>query len=174
MPARGQPQAGIPIYDGNAEAFDEWEFKVLGHVHSIKNQADLEDKTSIQIMEIRLADLSAKACGRVEGEALRVAMEIGHEELQTKDGIQKLVDAIKSSEQLANSDPNDTELHLASQVPEGSDTFTPLVACRARDTGNSGCTSQELEGSDAFTLLASCHARDMGSSGAGLTQKNQG
>ena len=56
--AAPQTRSGIPIYNGSAIGFDEWKFKVLGRVHSIKKQCDFKDKTSIKDMENHLIDLS--------------------------------------------------------------------------------------------------------------------
>ena len=97
--------------NGSAVGFDEWKFKVLGRVHSIKNQADLKDKTSVRTMENQLVDLSAKVCEALEGEALRVSMEIGHEELQTKDDVEKLVNAIELTIPLGDKEDDARELY---------------------------------------------------------------
>ena len=109
--ATQQTRSGIPIYNGSASGFDEWKFKSLGLVRSIKKQCDFKEKNSGRGMENQLDDLSAKVCEALEGEALRISVEIGHDELGTKDGVQVLVDAIEKTIPLGDKEDDARELY---------------------------------------------------------------
>ena len=92
-----QTRAGIPIYRGGPLGFEEWKFKILGRVQSIKNQCAGEDEQSVTDMENKLVDLSAKVIEALEDDALRIAIEIGHDTLSTKDGVITLIQRIEEA-----------------------------------------------------------------------------
>ena len=72
-----QTRAGIPMYRGGAFGFEEWIFKILGRVKSIKSQADEKNPESIIEVEKKLIDFSSKVVEALEDDALRIAIEIG-------------------------------------------------------------------------------------------------
>ena len=43
-----QTRAGVPIYRGGPLGFEEWKFKILGRVQSIKNQCDVDDQENVR------------------------------------------------------------------------------------------------------------------------------
>ena len=76
-----QTRDGIPIYRGGAFGFEEWKFKILGRVKSIKSQVDEKNPKSIIEVDKKLIDFSSKVVEALEDDALRIAMEVGHPEV---------------------------------------------------------------------------------------------
>ena len=77
-------RAGIPVYRGGAFGFEEWKFKILGRVRSNKSQAAEKNPESILEVEKKLIDFSSKVVEALEDDALRIAMEVGHDVLTSK------------------------------------------------------------------------------------------
>ena len=92
-----QTRAGIPIYRGGPVGFEEWKFKIIGRVQSIKNQCDVHEPESVRKTENQLVALSAMVVEALEDDALRIAMEIGQETLNTKNGVMILIQRIEDA-----------------------------------------------------------------------------
>ena len=92
-----QTRAGIPIYRGGAFGFEEWKFKILGRVKAIKANENADDPESIAEVEKKLIDFSSKVVEALEDDALRIAMEVGHDVLTSRDGVATLVQRIEDS-----------------------------------------------------------------------------
>ena len=86
-----QTRAGIPIYRGGAFGFEEWKFKILGRAKAIRSQADEKNPESVAEVEKKLVDFSSKVVEALEDDALRIAMEVGHDVLTSRDGVTTLV-----------------------------------------------------------------------------------
>ena len=78
-----ETRTGAFVYDGTACKFQEWEFRTM-----VKWQSSDEDR--------RLQSLSTIIDG-LRGEAARIAMDIGHQELLRGDGsgVKKLVAEVR-------------------------------------------------------------------------------
>ena len=92
-----QTRPGIPIYRGGAFGFQEWKFKILGRAKAIKSQLNEKDPDSIAEVEKKLIDFVSKVVEALEDDALRIAMEVGHDVLTTRDGVDKLVQRVEDS-----------------------------------------------------------------------------
>ena len=72
--ALAETRAGIPKYKGGPLGFEEWKFKVLGKVANIKMAYNAEDDASLK--EIKLIELLANVIDSLEGDAVRIAMDV--------------------------------------------------------------------------------------------------
>ena len=81
-----ETRSGIPIYYGNALGYDEWVFRVKVK----KNAAERVKDTKPEI----LVELGSKVVEGMRGEALRIAMDLGVEQLGKEGGVQKLMDKV--------------------------------------------------------------------------------
>ena len=69
-----ETRAGIPKYKGGPLGFEEWKFKVLGKVANIKMAYNGEDDASLK--ERKLIELLANVIDSLEGDAVRIAMDL--------------------------------------------------------------------------------------------------
>ena len=68
-----ETKSGVPVYDGSASGFFEWEFRTL-----LKLQACADDEERKK--------LGARVCEGLTGEAFKCAMDIGLVELGKENG----------------------------------------------------------------------------------------
>ena len=92
-----QTRQGVPIYGGGAQGFEEWQFKIEGRVKAIEAQCDPDDPESVRKMRNQLIKLSTDVVDALEDDSLRIAMEIGHENLSTVTGVTTLIQRIEES-----------------------------------------------------------------------------
>ena len=92
-----QTRAGIPIYRGGAQGFEEWRFKIQGRVRAIENQCKIDDEESQEKTKCQLIDLSAKVVEALQDDALQIAIEIGLDSLSAKDGVSILIKRIEEA-----------------------------------------------------------------------------
>ena len=78
-----ETRQGFPYYDGSSRGIEEWKFKVLSKYHACTT----DDKKS---------EIASKACEGLQGEALRVAMDIGTAKLAAPDGLVILIKAMEA------------------------------------------------------------------------------
>ena len=138
-----QTRAGVPIYRGGPLGFEEWKFKILGRVQSIKNQCDIDDQESVRKMENQLVDFSAKVVETLEDDALRIAIEIGLETLSTKDGVMTLVQHIKGAIPYGDKEDDARDLYHLGAKSRGvlsrqkGESTVSYIALAAADGGRS-------------------------------------
>ena len=80
-PKTNESKQGIPIFDGTPSGFYEWEFRSMTRYHATEE----EDRRK----------LASKLCEGLTGESLKVAMSLGIDKLAQKDGVLKLVEALR-------------------------------------------------------------------------------
>ena len=80
-PKTNESKQGIPIFDGTPSGFYEWEFRSMTRYHATEE----EDRWK----------LASKLCEGLTGESLKVAMSLGIDKLAQKDGVLKLVEALR-------------------------------------------------------------------------------
>ena len=78
-----ETKSGIPVYDGSASGFFEWEVRTL-----LKLQACADDEERKK--------LGARACEGLTGEAFKCAMDIGLTELGKENGVVQLVARLRT------------------------------------------------------------------------------
>ena len=78
-----ETKSGVPVYDGSASGFFEWEFRTL-----LKLQACADDEERKK--------LGARVCEGLTGEAFKCAMDIGLIELGKENGVQQLVARLRT------------------------------------------------------------------------------
>ena len=78
-----ETKSGVPVYDGSASGFFEWEFRTL-----LKLQACADDEERKK--------LGARVCEGLTGEAFKCAMDIGLVELGKENGVQQLVARLRT------------------------------------------------------------------------------
>ena len=94
--ALAETRAGIPKYKGGPLGFEEWKFKVLGKVANIKMAYNGEDDAPIK--ERKLIELLSNVVDSLEGDAVRLAMDLeARESLHTNSGVERLVKEIEAS-----------------------------------------------------------------------------
>ena len=81
---------GLPTYSGSAAGLHEWKFKVLTKVKALEQ---IEDD---QMRESKLVELASKVVDALCDEALKIAIDIGVDEVAAVGGITTLVAAIES------------------------------------------------------------------------------
>ena len=80
---------GLPTYNGSAAGLHEWKFKVLTKVKAL---AQIEDDA---IRDAKLVELASKAVDALCDEALKIAIDIGVDDIAAVGGIIQLVSAIE-------------------------------------------------------------------------------
>ena len=80
-PKTNESKQGAPIFDGTPAGFYEWEFRAMTRYHATEK----DDRWK----------LASKLCEGLTGESLKVAMALGIDKLSQKDGVLKLVEALK-------------------------------------------------------------------------------
>ena len=78
-----ETKSGIPVYDGSASGFFEWEVRTL-----LKLQACADDEERKK--------LGARVCEGLTGEAFKCAMDIGLTELGKENGVVQLVARLRT------------------------------------------------------------------------------
>ena len=112
-----QTRSGIPIYRGGPVGWEEWKFKIIGRVNSLKNQCDVLDPDSVKKTENQLIALSSSVVDGLQEDALRIAMEIGQETLNTSNGVMTLIQRIEDSIPYGDrEDDARTLFHLGSKL----------------------------------------------------------
>ena len=76
-----ETKSGVPVYDGHPSGFFEWEFRTLARYRSTE--------------KIELWKLASRLVEGLTGEALKVAMAMGHAELSKDTAVLVLVDKMK-------------------------------------------------------------------------------
>ena len=76
-----ETKSGVPVYDGSPSGFFEWEFRSMARYHAT-------DQTELWKLGSRLVE-------GLTGEALKVAMVMGHKELSRDTAVPTLVDRVK-------------------------------------------------------------------------------
>jgi hypothetical protein len=89
--ARGlnENRQGLPTYSGSAAGLHEWKFKVLTKVKALEQ---IEDDV---IRESKLVELASKVVDALCDEALKIAIDIGVDDIAAIGGIIHLVTAIE-------------------------------------------------------------------------------
>ena len=78
-----ETKSGIPKYTGGPIGFEEWKFKIEGRIAALNAQViTVGDESAIAAsrgeVDRKLIEFSSKVVEALEGEALKVAMELGH------------------------------------------------------------------------------------------------
>ena len=81
-------RGGIPVFDGSAEGFDEWKFRVLSKHESYSNYA--EDDRDRKRME--LAD---KIVESLRGVAFQAIMDVGLNHVMTPLGAPRIIECLE-------------------------------------------------------------------------------
>ena len=84
-----ETKAGIPHFSGAASTIQEWKFKVI-----TKKTALLAIKDP-DVRKEKMAELTSKVTDGLAGEALKVAMDLGENELAKDEGLAKLIEAVE-------------------------------------------------------------------------------
>ena len=84
-------QQGVPRYLGGSTGFETWKFKIENKVKAIKASIDEEGDATLRRAEEKLIELGSKIVDALEDDALRIAVELGHETLNSEGGIAKLM-----------------------------------------------------------------------------------
>ena len=72
---RTETRSGVPIYNGNAGGFSEWQFKVTTRMNACEAEKDEAARTQ------KVVELSSKIVDALTDEALKVAMDLGTEKV---------------------------------------------------------------------------------------------
>ena len=104
-----ETRSGAPLYDGNAAGYPEWKFRVLTKLAQAK-ACDAEKQAE------KLAELAARITDGLTGEALKVAMDIGPDELAKTTGVEKLTTALETHCVASNNDEARDLYHLGTQM----------------------------------------------------------
>ena len=86
---RSETRSGVPIYNGCAAGFREWEFKVMTRVNACEAEKDEA------IRNQKLVELASKIVDALTEEALKIALDMGTTEVLMPGGIKKLVGKIE-------------------------------------------------------------------------------
>jgi hypothetical protein len=87
---RTETRAGVPIFNGSASGLQEWKFKVNTRMAAIMAEKD-ED-----IRNQKCIELTGKIVDALTEEALKVAMDIGTENILKVGGLQKLITELEA------------------------------------------------------------------------------
>ena len=102
-----QTRAGIPIYRGGPLGFEEWKFKIRGRVQSIQNQCREDDAWSVIERDNKLV------VEALEDDALKVAIEMGHDVLSTPEGVTLLVQRIEDAIPYGDKEDDARDLYIS-------------------------------------------------------------
>jgi hypothetical protein len=80
-----ETKGGFPIYVGTAHGFEEWKFKIETRLKALDHTKDEEEMHRLK------ATLASKVIEGLQGEALKIAMEIGTAKLNTTAGVPTLI-----------------------------------------------------------------------------------
>ena len=83
--ALGETRSGIPIYTGTAHGLTEWKFKVHNKQRTLTSIAD--EDTRLQ----RLAQLISQVIDGLSDDALKIAMDMTEEQLNSYNAVNILV-----------------------------------------------------------------------------------
>ena len=90
-----ETKGGVPKYRGGPAGFEEWKFKILGRVKSIRiSHRDDDDNSEI---DKKLVELSSKVLEALEGDARKIAIEIGHDALHEPAGVEFLLEKLEAA-----------------------------------------------------------------------------
>ena len=78
-------KAGQPIYAGSAALYGEWEFRVMAKFDSFGG-LDAKGRDN------RRTELASRVMDALRDDAMKIAMDLGREELIAPDGVPKLVE----------------------------------------------------------------------------------
>ena len=115
-----ETKAGITRFSGAASMIHEWKFKVI-----TKKTALLAIKDS-DVRKEKMAELMSEVTYGLAGEALKVATDLGEEELAKDDGLAKLIEAVEKHVLTFKEDEARELFH------EGSKTEGPLSRQKGR------------------------------------------
>ena len=107
-----ETRSGVPMYGGAAHGFEEWKFRV-----STKHKAVLASESLEKIPE-KLAELVARVIDGLTDDALKMAMDIGEEELSQTAGLQTLIDKMEANV-ISFKEDEVKELFRAGTLPDG-------------------------------------------------------
>ena len=83
-----ETRLGVPMYSGTAHDLEEWKFRVLTKVEAVKRVQKEEDRT------VKMAELCSRILDGLSGEPLRIAMDLGVDQIGDATGLKTLVDAV--------------------------------------------------------------------------------
>ncbi len=83
-----ETRRGAPIYDGTPDMYEEYRFRVEGKLRAVSQAAE-------ESVDYKHAELAGQLFGGLKEGALRVAMDMGHEEISANGGIEKLLKALE-------------------------------------------------------------------------------
>ena len=83
--------SGMPYYNGRAERFKEWKFKIANRLRIAKTSEDKDARSR------NLAKLVSEAIDALSGDALQIAMRMTDEELAAEDALDVLSDRIEEN-----------------------------------------------------------------------------
>ena len=76
-----ETKQGIPMYDGSAAMFHQWEFRTSLRAKGIEDGQEARE--------------ASKIVEALRGDALQCAMDVGLDKLTAKDGLKTLIDAMR-------------------------------------------------------------------------------
>ena len=125
-----ETRAGVPQYGGSAADFPEWKFRVLAKVQAL-------GATKIEDREYKRSELVLRVIDSLTDDALRLAMEMGMEELAAESGLENLVQRVEEHVSQHKIDEARDLFHLGTK-PDGplarqqGESITSYIARRKR------------------------------------------
>ena len=86
-----ETRKGVPLYNGTAAGFEVWAYRIgmkLGALHCVKDKDDKRQK---------LIEYGSQVIEGLCDDALLVAMDFGQDKLNRPDGVQNLVEIMRSA-----------------------------------------------------------------------------
>ena len=78
-----ETKAGVTVYDGRPTTFHQWEFKTMLRARMVQAEDEKPVKAANMVIDA------------LRGDALQVAMDMGHEKLTRPDGLVQLVAQVR-------------------------------------------------------------------------------
>ena len=91
-PFHFETKTGVPLYHGDALGFEEWKFRVTTKLLSIVPKG--EEEEDLADVSRRKKELAAKVLEGLRDEALKVAMDLGTDQIADDAGVEKLIAAM--------------------------------------------------------------------------------